>query len=749
MKAKQGKELFSTGRVILGIVLVAHAFLFGCEEDVPMGGVYDPDILQPEWALYPRQSDIYKPVSGSFDFAEGKAVGNPAPTIRYYFNGPGSVEPPELEDNLHSSWLAAGWKYVENPGEPVQNLQGGEYILYGVASSGQHRIRSRPITMRVTSSIAPDVWVSEPVMDESKLDTGAVSIKSGEAAVETQTDAEGNTIATVQADPLPDYRHYYAPYSTDTETGIENAPTPPVDNYDRSWKDGNWTEMMAEEELQLPYGKYHFYSVAVNNGGGIRHDHEAHILGGVPDWPVKPTVNSSGMEMAFTLETGGIAGGYPLASPEDITYYYGSPDAARPQESEYGEVSRWYELGWNLVKVGDTVEEVIPAGEDYQLCGVASNKVGFGIGELTFSVYGLSAFESTPWLAINNGMIKAPVRNHISTTMYIEGPLSTKYSIEWSDFGGPIVDSYIFGEVFLLDNHNYYIAFRYYSEERGYIVGVFNKRLVQGLSGAGDHILYPKHVGNGKFRQHGAASIAKALTFFVLGGETESSGTLVNTITKNKSSLFDRTGGTDMWLLGGNYLEEVKDSPGWHEGRWEPRKGAAGVLHEGTMYLIAGEGENGRFFRDVWKTENDGYNWTKVTDTPPWTARSGAQVVSFNGRIWLMGGIESGTTPKNDIWSSQDGETWRREDVDGELWLPRSGHSLFVMKDRIWLVGGAQGIVDMKDVWYSRDGRQWVRIFETYGDYVFEKPNIYGIGNRILITDTPLYTAIEAQWIEE
>ena len=173
-----------------------------------------------------------------FDFAEGKAVGNPAPTIRYYFNGPGSVEPPELEDNLHSSWLAAGWKYVENPGEPVQNLQGGEYILYGVASSGQHRIRSRPITMRVTSSIAPDVWVSEPVMDESKLDTGAVSIKSGEAAVETQTDAEGNTIATVQADPLPDYRHYYAPYSTDTETGIENAPTPPVDNYDRSWKDG-------------------------------------------------------------------------------------------------------------------------------------------------------------------------------------------------------------------------------------------------------------------------------------------------------------------------------------------------------------------------------------------------------------------------------------------------------------------------------------------------------------------------------
>lgn len=202
------------------------------------------------------------------------------------------------------------------------------------------------------------------------------------------------------------------------------------------------------------------------------------------------------------------------------------------------------------------------------------------------------------------------------------------------------------------------------------------------------------------------------------------------------------------WALPGGSIEieEIPDSPGWLRGRWPARAHASAVAHEGALYLFAGEGADGVFFNDVWKSESEGRNWEKVA-AAPWAPRSKAGTVSFNGRIWIAGGVGADDTYFDDVYSSSDGESWTKEPEVGEKWGGRSQHSMFVFQDRLWVAGGRNGDADLSDLWYSFNGREWTKS----GNYPYVLSHLvaHSLGDRISIKGMEKKTAIDAEWISE
>ncbi|CAN0469288.1 unnamed protein product, partial [Ectocarpus sp. 12 AP-2014] len=47
-----------------------------------------------------------------------------------------------------------------------------------------------------------------------------------------------------------------------------------------------------------------------------------------------------------------------------------------------------------------------------------------------------------------------------------------------------------------------------------------------------------------------------------------------------------------------------------HECQWSPRSGHASICFENSLYVIGGEGSNGKL-KDVWRSE-DGAHWTRI-----------------------------------------------------------------------------------------------------------------------------------------
>lgn len=151
----------------------------------------------------------------------------------------------------------------------------------------------------------------------------------------------------------------------------------------------------------------------------------------------------------------------------------------------------------------------------------------------------------------------------------------------------------------------------------------------------------------------------------------------------------------------------------------EGRHTAGWVAHEGMLWVIGGDCNQGHYQNDVWKSP-DGVTWTKVCDNVPWGGRALHFAYSFLGKLWVMGGQ---TMPAfaggeeqffNDIWCSDDGAKWTRV-VEHAPWAPRGMSSgQVVFKDRLWILGG--GTYDTpttptrqfyNDVWSTADGINW------------------------------------------
>jgi len=192
-----------------------------------------------------------------------------------------------------------------------------------------------------------------------------------------------------------------------------------------------------------------------------------------------------------------------------------------------------------------------------------------------------------------------------------------------------------------------------------------------------------------------------------------------------------------MWLLGGwnpnnkihfpnncnseiwsstdglNWRLEVRNAP------WEGRHCAGYIVHNGKMWIVGGDANQGHYQSDVWNSD-DGINWRCATNHAPWGPRVLHYTVAFDHRIWVMGGQ---TLPQfapaaekcfSDVWCSTDGVAWEKI-LDGAPWGPRGmigGSAVF--NGRMWIMGG--GTYDTpahpqrtqyNDVWSSSDGREW------------------------------------------
>ncbi len=192
-----------------------------------------------------------------------------------------------------------------------------------------------------------------------------------------------------------------------------------------------------------------------------------------------------------------------------------------------------------------------------------------------------------------------------------------------------------------------------------------------------------------------------------------------------------------MWIVGGDpnqghYQNDVwssADGVKWDlvnsEVPWAPRALHCTVAFDDTIWVMGGQTlpqfapAEEAFFNDVWRSA-DGTTWTRVTEHAPWSPRGmiGGRVV-FEGRMWLLGGgtYDTPTTPSrsfyNDVWSSDDGVSWERH-AESTPWEPRQYHEVAVFDGKMWVLEGynaASG--NRRDVWYSADGVNWHELPDT------------------------------------
>jgi len=194
-----------------------------------------------------------------------------------------------------------------------------------------------------------------------------------------------------------------------------------------------------------------------------------------------------------------------------------------------------------------------------------------------------------------------------------------------------------------------------------------------------------------------------------------------------------------MWLLGGwnpsdkTHFPQICNSEVWSSedgarwrletlsAPWEGRHTAGYVVHDGQMWIVGGDCNQGHYQNDVWRS-GDGVAWELMNDDVPWGGRALHHTVAFKNRIWVMGGQSMpayAPAPEvfhNDVWSTADGVTWEKI-LDHAPWSPRGmiGGSV-VLHDRLWLLGG--GTYDTphiptrefhNEVWSTADGAHWQR----------------------------------------
>jgi hypothetical protein len=191
-----------------------------------------------------------------------------------------------------------------------------------------------------------------------------------------------------------------------------------------------------------------------------------------------------------------------------------------------------------------------------------------------------------------------------------------------------------------------------------------------------------------------------------------------------------------MWIVGGDanqghYQSDVwvsDDGERWEQilddAPWGPRVLHHTVAFDGAIWLMGGQTvphfapAEERFYADVWRSE-DGAFWERVADDLPWAPRGmigGSSI--FDGRIWLLGGGTYDTPDHpdriflNDVWASSDGVEWEQV-ADETPWAPRQYHEVAAWDGRLWVMEGYDGEANRKDVWHSPGGTHWQEMPDT------------------------------------
>lgn len=196
------------------------------------------------------------------------------------------------------------------------------------------------------------------------------------------------------------------------------------------------------------------------------------------------------------------------------------------------------------------------------------------------------------------------------------------------------------------------------------------------------------------------------------------------------AEFFPRVCNSEVWssVDGTDWRLEVRKAP------WEGRHCAGTAVHDGKMWIIGGDCNQGHYQHDVWCSPN-GIDWQCVCEDPPWGAPLGGRVCAITAAcgeyIYIMGGQNMpGQASKyhshefqlphvpakyhKDCWRSRDGVHWQMVG-DNLPWAPRCmvGGSA-VLHGKMYLMGG--GTYDLPehphrlyfhDVWSSTDGATW------------------------------------------
>ncbi|HAA73774.1 TPA: hypothetical protein DCE37_01485 [Candidatus Latescibacteria bacterium] len=131
-----------------------------------------------------------------------------------------------------------------------------------------------------------------------------------------------------------------------------------------------------------------------------------------------------------------------------------------------------------------------------------------------------------------------------------------------------------------------------------------------------------------------------------------------------------------------------------------PRDGAGALVYEDTMWLIGGWNPRHNYFprictNDVWRSEN-GADWVcvkpntfgKDTFDPEtdWEGRHTAGYAVHDGRMWIVAGDCNQGHYHSDVWSSEDGVTWDRS-TDQVPWALRTLHYTVAHDGWLWVIG--------------------------------------------------------------
>lgn len=201
--------------------------------------------------------------------------------------------------------------------------------------------------------------------------------------------------------------------------------------------------------------------------------------------------------------------------------------------------------------------------------------------------------------------------------------------------------------------------------------------------------------------------------------------------------------------------DEVNDGTGI---TWEPRAGLQAVRKDKNFYVLGGRSPkmlpltfgDSNFYNDVWKSDDYGVSWIKITDGlgAPWAARAYFQALKKRGYIYVLGGQDSTAIPNpdptcggnlppgvpcpssilvskffNDVWRSKNGIDWQQM-TSNAAWSGRAGLSAVVLGGWIYVMGGSvnddSAIVGpggvpriyFNDVYKSKNGKHWIRVTE-------------------------------------
>ncbi len=143
------------------------------------------------------------------------------------------------------------------------------------------------------------------------------------------------------------------------------------------------------------------------------------------------------------------------------------------------------------------------------------------------------------------------------------------------------------------------------------------------------------------------------------------------------------------------------------EGPWTKRRKHQVVVWREKLLVLGGfDGEGAYDLNDVWSY--DGRTWEKITEHAGWSGRDGHTAVVNNDDIFVLGGTDDPFQCKSDVWQSSDGgQSWIELKRDAP-WPQRWQHGACRHDSRLFLSGG-WGDKYLNDVWYSRDGFNWIQ----------------------------------------